>query len=119
MAVLQLAIIWPAVLLLIGLVVQFGTWMNARHVAQAAVSRGLEKARVEGGTLAAGESEAQYVLRELAPSILLDPSVDVSRTAAGIRVEIRGTAQSVIPGLALPVDIISVGPPEQIPAAVP
>jgi len=119
MAVLQLAIIWPGVLLLIGLVAQFGTWMNARHVAEAAVTRGLEKARVEGGTLAAGQTEAQYVLQQLAPSILLDPSIDVSRTPTGIRVEIRGTAQSVIPGLSLPVDVISVGPIEHIPVAGP
>ncbi len=120
-ATVEMVIATPLLLLLILLVVQFAMWQHSVHVAQAAASQGLAAARVEGGTAGAGQGEANLVLRQLSHSVLVHPSVRVTRGANTTAVTVTGEAQSVIPFLHLPVHATASGPVERfrVPGAGP
>lgn len=98
---------------MLGLIIQAGVWMHATHVAQSAATRALEAARADGGTAANGERVGREALRVLAGNALHDAHVTVTRTATRTRVEITGTADTVLPGPAWPVTTTVVGPTER------
>ena len=112
-ATAELVIATPVLLLLILLVVQFALWQHSVHVAQAAASQGLAAARVHGGTAGAGQGEANLVLGQLSHSVLVHPSVRVTRGANTTAVTVAGEAQSVVPFLHLPVHETASGPVER------
>ena len=112
-ATVEMVIATPLLLLLILLVVQFAMWQHSVHVAQAAASQGLAAARVHGGTAGAGQGEANLVLGQLSHSVLVHPSVRVTRGANTTAVMVTGEAQSVVPFLHLPVHATASGPVER------
>ena len=77
---LQLAIIFPAVLLLILLAVQAGLWFHARHLAQAAAQEGLRAARQYDGSSSAGQTAASGLLGRDAGDLLAAPRIAVRRS---------------------------------------
>jgi Flp pilus assembly protein TadG len=109
----QLVIAAPLMLLLLMLIVQFAVYLHASHVAQASAAQALAAARVEGGSAADGNAQAEAVLNDLAQGVLLQPEVTVVRGAARVRVEITGVAQMVVPPLRLPVHVVAEGPAEE------
>ncbi|MCG5215505.1 TadE/TadG family type IV pilus assembly protein [Streptosporangium soli] len=112
-ATAELVVAFPFVMVLILLVVQFGVWQHAVHVAEVAAAESLAAARVHGGSAGAGQAKASSLLSQLGRSVLRSPRVSVSRTAEAARVEITGVAQSVVPFLRLPVNSIASGPVER------
>ena len=102
----------PVVLLVITAVVQMVTWQHAVHMAQAAASRGVQTARVLGGTDAAGRSAAAEVASQF--SALKAPDVLVSRQGGTVRVEVRATTPSLL-GVPIPIDAVAEGPVEVAP----
>jgi Flp pilus assembly protein TadG len=107
----------PLLLLLLLLVVQFGVWWHATHVAQAGADQALAAARAHDGTPGAGQGQAPTVLDQLAGDVLLHPRVDVNAVTVDgrpqVRVEVAGTAATVVPGFALPVRVVAQGPVER------
>ena len=103
----------PLLLLLITAIVQFAVWYHAAHIAIAAAQDGARAARVQGGTAEAGHARAQQLLAQLGTGVLTNPTVIATRTADTARVEVRGWAPELVPGLRLPVDEISAGPTER------
>ena len=101
--VAELVIVTPLLMLLVLLVVQFALWQHAQHIAEAAAQRGSEVARLEGGSDDQGYAVAQSATAQLGANLLLHPSVSVTRAANLVRVEVSGTAEAVLPFLALPV----------------
>jgi hypothetical protein len=96
----ELVVATPLLLLL---VVQFALWQHGAHVATAAAQEGARAARMEGGSAAAGRAEAADFLATLAPTLVRDPRVTARRDLATARVEVRGTAEAVVPWLRLPI----------------
>lgn len=109
----ELVVAIPLLLLMIMLVVQFALWQHGIHIAQAAADRGVTAARIEGGTASAGTLEAQTVLSQLGQSIVVMPNVQVIRDADTASVVITGSAETVVPGLTLPIRAQASGPVEQ------
>jgi Flp pilus assembly protein TadG len=112
----ELVVATPLLMLLILLVIQFGIWAHATHVAQATAEEALAAARVQGGTgAAAGQNRASQVLGQIGGAILISPHVTVTRTATTVTVTITAMAERVVPlpGLALPVTVTVTGPVER------
>ena len=109
-ATAETVIVTPVAFLVLLMAVQFGVWAHAVHVAHAAADTGLATARTERGTAASGEADARAFLDELGGSLLDHPSVRVTRTATDATARVDGVAQSVIPGLHLPVHVTVAGP---------
>jgi len=112
-ATLQTVLVMPLLLLLITAIVQFALWYHAAHIAIAAAQDGARAARVEGGTAQAGQARAQQLLDQLGTGVLTNPTITVTRDADVARVEVRGWAPELVPGLRLPVDAVSAGKTER------
>ncbi len=108
----ELVVATPLLLLLVLLVVQFALWQHVLHVATAAAEEGERAARLEGGTAAAGATRARDFLAQLGPSLVVAPRVTARRDQATARVEVRGTAEQLVPWLHLPIHAVAEGPVE-------
>lgn len=113
----ELVIATPVLLLLIMAVVQFALWQHGVHVAEAAAQEGCSAARVQNGTNAAGESEAQHVLNVIGGPLIVGPIVNVSRSAVSVTVHVAGSAEQVVPVLQLPITATCSAPIEPVLAA--
>lgn len=109
----EIVIATPVLIFLFLLIVQFGLWSHATHIAQAAAANGLAAARVDTGTSADGTAAAQNTLTQLGGGPLQDTHVTVSRDTDAVAVHIDGTASSVIPFLEIPVHATATGPRER------
>ncbi|MDH6710909.1 Flp pilus assembly protein TadG [Kitasatospora sp. MAA19] len=98
---LELAIVFPLVMLTIFTIIQAGLWYHARSVALSAAQRGAERARIQGATVGQGTAAAEDFLSRAGSSIG-DRSVTGS-DGASVRIEVSGTVSTWIPGLSLPV----------------
>lgn len=96
----ELVIVMPVVLTFVLLAVQLGLWLHGRHVAVAAAQEGVTAAQVLDGTEDAGRQRAEAFLAEAGG--VRDVSIQATRTELTARVEVRGTAPVVLPGLRLP-----------------
>ncbi|WP_328980702.1 TadE family protein [Streptomyces canus] len=96
---IQMAIIFPFVLLATVAVIQASMWYYARQIALTAAREGLTAARAYESNPANGAARAQDVLGRTAGDSLRGYSVSVSSDGQRVRVEVSGTALSMIPGL--------------------
>jgi Flp pilus assembly protein TadG len=97
----ELAIVAPALMLLVLGVLQFGLWYHAQNVVQTAALEGARVAAAEDGTVGAGRVRALEVLQEGLgqASDAEDATAEVDLDAARVEVtaELRGLLP--IPGL--------------------
>lgn len=107
----ELVLLMPVVLLLVMLIVQFGLWLHAQHVATAAAQEGLVAAQAESGTSGGGHSRAEAFLAQAGG--LREAQVDVIRETERARVEVVGVTPAVVPGLTLEVSVVAEGPVER------
>lgn len=98
-ASLELAIIMPAVLLMIFAGIQIANYFFARSLAVTAAQVGVDTARVDGGNINAGRNAAQRFLDENGSDSILGVSITTQVSPAEIRIRITGRAQSIMPGL--------------------
>lgn len=112
-SVVEAVITVPVMLGLTMLVVQYALLWHGRHVAEAAAQDGLRAARGFGATAAIGEREAADYLGQVAPRLLLQPTVQVERTATVVTVRVRAGVLSVVPGGGFTVEESAVGPVER------
>lgn len=111
-ATAELVLATPAFLFLIMLVVQFGLWYHATHVASAAAQEAAAAARVLGGTEADGEARGNRFLAEVAGRLLVDGRTEVEVGADSARATVRGHVAPVVPFMRLEVKAASEGPRE-------
>jgi len=109
----ELVIVFPVAMLLVLLLVQGALWFLGRSVATDAAADGARAAAVVGGTDASGEQAAQSDLRQLAGPMLHATTVTATRSAGRIEVTVSGTAESIFPGLSLPVTASAAQPIER------
>jgi Flp pilus assembly protein TadG len=94
-AAIQMAIIYPVVLLAAIAVIQASMWYYARQIALTAAREGVTAARAYQASPADGAARAHEVLGSLR-----SVSVTAGSTGERVRVQVTGTAQSMIPGIA-------------------
>jgi Flp pilus assembly protein TadG len=112
-ATTEVVLVTPVLLLLIAFVLQFGLWYHASNVAQAAATEGVRAARADGGSAQAGKARAEDFLAQTGPSIVNSPEVIATRDTSAARVEVKGHAVMVVPGLRLPIDAVAESPLEE------
>ncbi|KUJ38404.1 hypothetical protein ADL25_24345 [Streptomyces sp. NRRL F-5122] len=109
-----MAIVFPFVLLATVAVIQASMWYYARQIALTAAREGLTAARAYQSSPAAGASQARNVLERTAGDSLRGYSVSVSSNGQQVRVQVSGTALSMIPGVpGLQVSQTASGPQER------
>jgi Flp pilus assembly protein TadG len=112
-ATVEFVIAVPVLMLMILFIVQAAVWMHATHVAQAAATRALDAAAADGASAAQGQAAGQQTLAAIGSGVLKDPRVTVIRTATDVRVEVVGTAATVVPGVRWTVRATAAGPVER------
>lgn len=96
----QMAIVFPIVLLVTICVVQAAMWFFARNIALTAAREGVAAARVYQSPEGAGAARARETLGRIAGDSLTGTTVSTSGSSATeVRVTVTGHAPSMIPGL--------------------
>jgi Flp pilus assembly protein TadG len=118
-ATVEAVLATPVLLLLIMMVIQFGLWYHASHVATAAAQEGVSAARVETATAQDGRLRAQRFMASAAPALVDGVSVTATRDTESARVDVDGTVHSLIPGINLHVHGAAQSPVERFRADTP
>ncbi|WP_331732517.1 TadE family protein [Streptomyces sp. NBC_00989] len=98
-ASIQMAIVFPVILLTTIAVIQASMWYYAREIALTAAREGLTAARAYQASPADGTARAQEVLGRSAGDSLHGYGVSASTDGQRVRIQVSGTALSMIPGL--------------------
>lgn len=94
---LEIAVLFPVVLLLTFGVVQAALWFHARDVALSAAQNGVRAARAYNGSQGAGQQQASAFLTQAGGSgVLKNAAVFASRGAQQATVTVTGQAPKVI-----------------------
>jgi Flp pilus assembly protein TadG len=96
---IQMAIVFPFVLLATVAVIQASMWYYARQIALTAAREGASAARAYQSSPADGAAQARSVLGRTAGDSLRGYSVVASSNGQRVRVEVTGVALSMIPGV--------------------
>jgi Flp pilus assembly protein TadG len=107
----ELAILVPALLFMLMLVVQFGLWSHAKQMAEAAAAEAVDAAQTPTGTAEDGRQAALTTLA--AAGNLRSVEVEVDRTAELVTVTVRGAAPQLVPGFSWGVTARSAAPVER------
>ncbi|WP_370376284.1 TadE family protein [Catenulispora sp. GAS73] len=113
-ATVQMVFAVPVIGLIIFSTFAFVLYFHAEQIAHLAASQGLEAARVQGGTQAAGQDATEHYLTEFDKSTLHGVRVTVQRGSRDVRVEVSGYAEQIVPFLKLPVHVTVTAPTETI-----
>ncbi|MGW2748430.1 TadE family protein [Streptomyces sp. NPDC001450] len=97
---IQVAIIFPFVILLTLAAVQGFLWAYARNVAYTAAREGVSAGRMYEAGPADGAAKAQDAAASLGGNILTEPQVSTAgSTQERIRIRVQGQAISLVPGV--------------------
>ncbi|MFD0120179.1 TadE/TadG family type IV pilus assembly protein [Streptomyces virginiae] len=97
---IQMAIVFPFVIVLTVVVVQAAMWFHARSVALTAAREGVAAARTYQSPEDAGAARARETLGRIAGDSLREPTVSTAgSTDTDVRVTVTGSAPSMLPGL--------------------
>lgn len=97
---IQMAIVFPFVILVTVAVVQASMWVHARNIALTAAREGVAAARTYQSPDDAGAARARETLGRIAGDSLRGPAVTTAgSTATDVRVTVTGSAPSMLPGL--------------------
>jgi membrane-associated protease RseP (regulator of RpoE activity) len=111
MTTVQVAILFPAVLLWLMLIVQYGLWWHAKQVANAAAAEAIDAAQAPDGTEGDGTRAARRFVD--GSGNLADVTVTVTRGPEEVSAEVWGQAPQLIPGFSWSVTSRSHGPVER------
>jgi hypothetical protein len=121
-----MVIVVPVLIFLIMCIIQFGLWMHASRIADAAARDGVAAARLDGAAGNTSGDAARRTLDRLADGLILGSHVSASRDADRVvakvagdfitelrvdrghaldpeRFDVTGSVRAVIPGIELPV----------------
>jgi len=107
----ELAILMPALLLLLMLAVQFGLWAHASQLARAAADEAAYIAALPDATDAAGQAAAAGLLAQAGH--LADLRIDIDRTPELVVATVTGVAPQVVPGFRWSVSATAAAAPER------
>jgi Flp pilus assembly protein TadG len=113
-ASLELAVIFPVVLLLVMTLIQAALWFYARSVALGAAQEGAREGRVQPASTTRAQTAAEDFLDQTASDLLTGQDVAVTGSPTSIEVTVSGTSLSLLPGLSgWSVNQTAVGPVER------
>lgn len=104
---------FPALLFVLMLIIQFALYAHASSVAEAAAQEAAAVARRADGSQAGGASAANRALASLGPKMLTSRTVSVERSATTASVTITGRVVSLVPGVSLALRETAQGPVER------
>ena len=107
----EVAVLFPAVLFWLMLIVQYGLWWHAKQVVNAAAAEAVDAAQVVSGTERDGEAAARSYLTQVGN--LSDITIAVTRRPTTVNVEVTGSAPQLVPGFAWSVTARSAAPVER------
>ena len=115
----ETAIAFPALLLLVTALVQYGLWFHARSLALAAAQEGVTAARVLGADPGAGPQRARAFIDTHGADTLTGATATLTTPAPQtVAVQVTGRALSLLPGVpGLPVTQSAEGPVERFTTA--
>ena len=99
----EIAILFPALLLIVTVIVQYGLWFHARFLALAAAQEGVAAAVTYRAAPGSGSDRARSFLDAHAADAL--SGIQITQTARGpgrVTVQVTGRAISLLPGVAGP-----------------
>jgi hypothetical protein len=97
---LQMATVFPFIILLTIAVVQAGMWYHARNIALTAAREGVTAGRAYQATPGDGAARARETLNRIAGDSLRETGVSTDgTTAATMQVTVTGRAVSLLPGI--------------------
>jgi hypothetical protein len=111
MSTIEVAILFPAVLLWLMLIVQYGLWWHAKQIANAAAAEAVERAQQATGSASEGERAAANYLHEAGN--LAHTRITVDRSPTVVTAEVRGDAPQLVPGFAWTVTARGTAPVER------
>ena len=116
---LELAIVFPVLLLIVTSLIQYALWFHARSLALAAAQQGVAVARAYGSTPDAGRQSAVAFVTDHGADTLLSMSATASNPAVGqVQIVVTGRSLSVLPGVAgLAIQQSAAGPVEKFTTA--
>lgn len=106
-------LIFPALLFVLMLIIQFALYAHAASVTEAAAQEAAAVARRADGSQAGGAAAANTALATLGPKMLTSRSVSVERSVTTASVTITGRVISLVPGVSLQVRETAQGPVER------
>jgi TadE-like protein len=108
--VVEAAILVPIAMLVVLLAVQACLWAHAATLVQNAAAEGDQAATVMGGSTSAGVSQADTFLRSTSSGVVVDPVIETTLLPGDVvRMDVTGIAESIIPGVHLPVSAVRIG----------
>ena len=110
---LEIAIIMPALLLLLTLGWQMAYVAHAQNVAEAAAQEGAALSRTVGGTGEGGEQRARARLTEYGGEMFTSYTATGSKSPEVASVTVEGNVKSIVPFLDFHVSETSTGPVER------
>ncbi|WP_029429677.1 TadE/TadG family type IV pilus assembly protein [Blastococcus sp. URHD0036] len=96
---MELAVLFPVVLLLIMTLIQAALWFYSRSVALGAAQEGAREGRVQPTSTDRAETAAEDFLDQTGEGLLTGSEVTVAATPGSIEVTVTGTSISLFPGL--------------------
>lgn len=96
-ASLELAMVTPALMLLLLGLLQFGLWYHAVNVVQAAAMEGSRLTATDQASASDGRARSMQVLRSGLGSAIESPSVEVDIGPEVSRVTVNGTMKGLLP----------------------
>ena len=97
---IEMAIVFPFVILFTMMIVQACMWYYAREVAQSAAREGVVAARTYGSSASTGVARADQAAARLGGNSLGNPHASsAGSTATRITITVTGLAPSLIPGV--------------------
>jgi Flp pilus assembly protein TadG len=99
----EFAVLAVVVLALIFTTIQVGLYFHARKVAQSAARQGVETGRQFGASEGDGVAQAQTFLARFGGSVQGASVSSAGSTAQEIRITVRGSVATLVPGLTLDV----------------
>jgi Flp pilus assembly protein TadG len=110
---LSYVIIVPVFLLFLMVIIQVALWFLARSAALAAARQGVDAARVQPVSMAAGVAAASSFARTSGAGYLLSPRAYPSQTATTIVIRVTGSVPSLVPWLPINVTQVAQAPVER------
>lgn len=107
----QVAVLFPALLFGIMLIVQYGLWFHAKQVVETAAAEAVDAAQTPTGTEADGTAAAESLLAT--SGNLTGVRVSVDRTPTVVTVQITGDAPQLVPGFRFSVEARAEAPVER------
>ncbi|MEX2555571.1 MAG: TadE family protein [Actinomycetota bacterium] len=96
-AALELAIVAPALMLLVLGILQFGLWYHAEHVTKTAALEAARAAAAEDGRAGSAESRARDVLQAGLGSTAQNATVDVTIGSETVRARVNASMRGLLP----------------------